>query len=164
MSQEPLFLHLENSGPNQKGVMYRKFLAQNLWDEPSGRRPLLHLPTSRLRQNTQVRLSMGSTPLSHLPYQSLAYLTTKFPKPGTTLHFATKPAVTRQATRWRSGVRQVRALSLAGLGDDAWIAEPLDYGQKGKARRKTFLVGGFRVPGTVWALYRDDTRHSSPQP
>lgn len=42
----------------------------------------------------------------------------------------------------------------AGLGADGCITEPSDYGQKGTEGRK--LLGGFCVPGTVWALCGDD--------
>lgn len=71
MSQEPLFLHLENSGPNHKGVMYRKFLAQNLRNELSGRRPLLHLPSASEYPGA---LFYGQHPTSIRPFSKLGVL------------------------------------------------------------------------------------------
>lgn len=90
--------------------MQRKFLAQNLRERPQWQVTLVHYRTLR-------HLSPGRTSLSL--FVSLvkawdALLLNPPDRPEASLNFSTKPAVTRQATRWRSGVRQVRAEAAAG--------------------------------------------------
>ena len=113
----------------------------------------MHLSSA---QNAQ-EPSMSSAPLNK-PWGAL--LLNPGDRPEARWNFTSVPAVTCQATRWRSGVRKVRDDAAAGLRGDVGMAS--DYSQRRK-EEEILLHRGFCVPGPVWVLYRDDTMLSSSQ-
>ena len=73
---------------------------------------------------------MSSAPLNK-PWGAL--LLNPGDRPEARWNFTSVPAVTCQATRWRSGVRKVRDDAAAGLRGDVGMAS--DYGQRRKEGR-----------------------------